>query len=422
MNFNYSQIKTRISIYRESFFGTRGITYIRFLNYKFTVRQIRKTRQIGLPITIYLLVKNPQYWGDFSGFAKLVANSNFKLEVIYFGKEDSLSQLRQTLTSLEKGSCHSLALTLGIDDFGRIIKRKKIIRNKSIVFYESTDMKIGNHSWSIGAISRRNLLMYIPYNVKVMNIPSAHYDAPIHYRSFLVFAETLWHKSQFDSHCRTGGSNVTWIGNYKLESRAVNPRGLRQRPANSNRVMIAPHWTVAGKKIRIGTFETYYQSLLNLPELFPNMEFIFRPHPEWSDAVVEIGLFNLEELDKYLDFWKSHPRCLYLPNATLSEVGNLSALVTDSGSFLAEYLQSEVPIYMLHSHFDFNDFGKAIAKSHYSKSDYPKISDFLTDVLLNRNDTKIQTRKNVTRTYIHLYQGKTFSENLNVRLSLLIGG
>ena len=367
------------------------------------------------------MVTQVQLWNGFVMFDELALNHNFEINIIIFPENSVLDNNGEYSANLALKNEKWKNVIVGRDANDNIVSRKKIIKQKSIIFYESVDMSINDNSWNLLKLARRHLLFYIPYNVKVIDRVRDHYQMPIHSIAHTIFSDSPWHLRQFKIHGYLEAKNAVWIGSSKLEGtkyyEAQDNRGL----LDSCDILIAPHWTLLGKKIGIGAFEKYYLDLLQLPKLFPKLRFILRPHPNWATAVIESGLMTNLELSLYIENWNSNRNCSYLPNERTSEFYNVSAVITDSGSFLAEFLPSMQPFYLLHTKTQFNEFGKTISHSHYTSSDFVNMFDFLNIVILGKNDFKRLERERVKEELIQLYHNQTFSKNLrDYTLNLLM--
>jgi len=235
--------------------------------------------------------------------------------------------------------------------------------------------------------------MYIPYNIKVIDEPKAHYDQEIHNKSQTVFAESQWHEEQFKRFSRARGKNVKSFGSYKFES--FDRRRQLSRSEKRKSILIAPHWTFRDQKIAIGDFDNYRKQIDTLPILYPNLTFFFRPHPSWSTSILKLGLMSDETLAEYIRFWQSQENCNYVPNMDIDKFSDISALITDSGSFIAEFLPTLVPMYLLHKRMKFNDFGQAIANTHYTTVDFSNSEMFIQKVVLQNDDPKIENRRDL---------------------------
>jgi len=110
---------------------------------------------------------------------------------------------------------------------------------------------------------------------------------------------------------------------------------------------------------------------------------------------VRIGLMTKEEVDSYFETWSS------LENAKVSWDGDYfdifktsDAMITDCGSFLAEYLPTKKPILHLinKQSIGYNEVGNKIAKSLYRIENFNELVKVFESVVLKEEDDKFQDR------------------------------
>ena len=90
-----------------------------------------------------------------------------------------------------------------------------------------------------------------------------------------VFADN---KMTYKDYCRyelAKGKNVVLSGYAKMDSLAKFKENSRAK----KRIIIAPHHTINNPALPLSNFLEYQRFYLELPKLFPQIEFVFRPHP-----------------------------------------------------------------------------------------------------------------------------------------------
>lgn len=169
-------------------------------------------------------------------------------------------------------------------------------------------------------------------------------------------------------------------------------------------VIIAPHHSVPGNStpLSMGNFDLYADFFLELPKLYPNIDWIFRPHPLLFWTMINLGYWTEETKLEYIKKLKS------FSNVQLQNSGdyyesfvNSDALIQDSGSFLAEYHITKHPqCYILRneqSEFNqFNAFGREMLSHTYKAYSKEHIHSFIQNVVLRGTDTKKEERLKFT--------------------------
>ena len=370
-----------------------------------SLRHLQRSFKKGEVLSVYFAITTPNLYEIPKIFEHLERSPLFQLKILLFPNSYDTLGLAEYERNLEKLSQDNSIVIGALNSQKKIIPKRHLLSRKSIIFWGETDLRIHHRSWDIRRVARRHLLFYIPYNVKVIDLKRDHYQRPVHHLAYKIFAETPWHQEQFRKFGRLKGKNVVWIGCSKLE-------GLLEPPQNECSVLLAPHWTLQNRKIGIGAFQNYYKELLKLPSEFQTIHFVLRPHPSWYRAVIESGLMPKKTLDAYIQHFDSYPNASYESEYSINAVRSVSAIITDSGSFLAEFLYTLQPILLLHAKFNFNEFGMKIAGSQYRLQEFDSISAFIRKVVIDKSDIKATMRKQVKIKNIGLFEGNLFSINL----------
>lgn len=185
------------------------------------------------------------------------------------------------------------------------------------------------------------------------------------------------------------GKNGVVSGYIKMDSLQEAPVVPRER----KRIYICPHHTVMGwSKLNISHFLEYHEFFLELAEIFPKIDFVFRPHPLLFVHLRKFSIWNEEEISLYLD------RIVHLPNMFFDEsssyleaFANSDGMIHDCGSFIAEYLYTGNPVcYMLKDKAQLNEIflpiGKMCIDNHYHAYSKEDILHFIREVIINGND------------------------------------
>ena len=98
---------------------------------------------------------------------------------------------------------------------------------------------------------------------------------------------------------------------------------------------------------------------------------------------------NQEEVNHYYNEWNKLPNTFFYNDPEYFDIFKDSdALITDCGSFLAEYLPTKKPILRLVklNNFRYNEIGEKLVKSYYKATNNNSINKFITDVVVNEDD------------------------------------
>lgn len=205
-------------------------------------------------------------------------------------------------------------------------------------------------------LSGRVRCAYVHYGVPVIANERMHYGLPdFHPFLWRYFVPTSVHAQALSSSGHVPPEAVRIVGHPKLDiyqtpSPERNAVTLWAHPEQRDRqrVIYAPHHGLGAESLKLGTFDWSGATMLALTRKFRNVDFILRPHPNLGYELMRGGMMSHSDWQQYLDDWR------HGENTSLSLDGDYfdlfrtsDALITDSGSFLAEYLPTGKPLIRL---------------------------------------------------------------------------
>lgn len=202
------------------------------------------------------------------------------------------------------------------------------------------------------------------------------------------------------------GKNGVVSGYIKMDSLADAVMEKKKR----KRVLICPHHTVSGWSgtglLALSNFQKYAELILELPEKYPELDFIFRPHPFLFYNLVSTKMWSEQERDQYLEKIERIPNMVYDTDGDyFATFANSDAMIHDCGSFTAEYLFTEKPCcYMLKEESqikeDFLPMGQECLKHYYKAYEKEDIYHFIEDVVIRENDPLKEERSRFSREHL----------------------
>ena len=204
-----------------------------------------------------------------------------------------------------------------------------------------------------------------------------------------IFTENNFSKDYMAS-CGIKSKNISVVGYAKLDKLSR----IQTKPRSRKRIIIAPHHTIfqIPNFLMIGSFLKYYDFILNLPKMYPDIDFIFRPHQLLIENLKSEQGWGPEKTEEYLKKLTDYENVEYQTIGNyLDTFVNSDALIHDCGSFLAEYFYTEHPqCYMFSSpdviDREFTSFGKKMLNHAYKAFSEQEIKDFIDNVVLKEND------------------------------------
>lgn len=341
-------------------------------------------------IKVVFFITQKQLWCHQTIYENFLSNIKFEPVVIVFPNEHNkinskLDSLNDNLIFFKKNNIRHM---VGYDkDQGEYISLKQI--NADIIFYDQPVPRLPKNLLFFNA-SKHALICYVPYGFKIANFKQAHFNMELQNSSWKVFAESNWHKDQFIKYGSIEGRNVVVSGYPKLDNYLKNSKNLKLNLKKNfiKKVIWAPHWTV-NYSSNFSTFDKNYIFFKMIAKKYSDIYWVFKPHQSLRYHLEEIGFMTKKEINEYYEFWEKLPNGEFKNESDYFDVfKNSDALITDCGSFLAEYLPTKKPILHLvnPNSAGFNDIGKELLKSYYNADDNNDIVNFLNDVIINSND------------------------------------
>ena len=150
---------------------------------------------------------------------------------------------------------------------------------------------------------------------------------------------------------------------------------------------------------------------LNLPSLYPQIDFIFRPHPLLFTQIIihkAYGEDSQSFVENYLKQIEQIPNMIYQEGGDYFEsFATSSALIHDCGSFISEYLYTDKPeAFIIESNEtikrEFTPFGEEVLTHLYLLSTKKDIIDFIDSVVLQEQDFMKQERITFAKEHIRV--------------------
>ena len=160
------------------------------------------------------------------------------------------------------------------------------------------------------------------------------------------------------------------------------------------KIIICPHHSIDRETdgLALSTFLKTGETLLKLPALFPEIDFVFRPHPLLFVRLATPKWWGPKKTSAYVAKMESYPNVEFQRGgdyfATFAES---DALIHDCGSFLAEYFYTGKPqCYLLESERtveeQFLPFSKNLLAHAHRAFTEEEIVGFVRSVVLAGND------------------------------------
>jgi hypothetical protein len=233
-----------------------------------------------------------------------------------------------------------------------------------------------------------------------------------------VFLENENAKNIVKKYSRSRGRNTFVSGYCKMDKmKDVNLIKDRKR----KKIIIAPHHTVRNinKVIAISNFEIYSDLFLKLPKIYPDIDFVFRPHPLLFFYLAKDDIWGSERVKNYLDELQNNPNLSYdVAGNYFDNFVNSDALIHDCGSFLAEYFYTDKPqCYLLREDKKLEDNfmpeGIEMLNFTYRAINEKDILKFIDYVVINELDPQKESRLKFAKEKIRINYPNASKEIIN---------
>lgn len=179
------------------------------------------------------------------------------------------------------------------------------------------------------------------------------------------------------------------------------------------RVLVCPHHTVMNwSALDLSNFLSYADNILALATQYPDIDFVFRPHPMLFDNLRKYNLWTEAQIQTYLRTIEALPNMSYSCEGDYMELFvNSDAMIHDCSSFVGEYLFTEQPCcYMFKPGVDkesvYTPLGLACLENYYPANDWDDVIRFMDQVVMGGQDSladkRIQfVRETLKKNYPH---------------------
>ena len=243
----------------------------------------------------------------------------------------------------------------------------------------------------------KNVIMYYAcYGYNISFSSSSEYPYGIMRGKFFflmykTFMDTQYSYNEYSNASKFSNKNMICTGYPKFD----NIKDIKKDILKRKLIILAPHQALHHIDF-CSSFLKYSEIYRDLPKLYPNIDFVFRPHPLLKHVLE--GYWNKEEIEKYYKIMNDYDNCYLDESAEYYDIFiNSDAMIHDCGSFLVEYLMLNKPaLYMLddkekHLRY-FNQLGKDCIENCYRALEEKDIFDFIDNVVLKGNDFMKDTR------------------------------
>ena len=375
-------------------------------------RRIRRKRKTGEKINIVFVCHRPAVWESLHSVCDaLKEDKAFHVYIVAIPNKKELPHLWLNHEIYESEGAEEFWKPYGcINGYNYDTKEWLDLRTlqPDYVFFQQPYNITRCKEYKSWKVARYAKLLYVPYGIQVVG---GDVFESVHPKDFMNCLSFYFSSDDYNRH-----DLLKWFE--KIENRITKiivcgfPRFDQFRGKQDDSRTIWKH-KGEDKKFRIlwtprwctnegtCTFFEYYKKILTYARNNPDVEIVFRPHPqaffEWNST----GEMSKED---QLLFRKECEESGVLIDESPEYVSTLKTtdcFLTDITSLMGEYLITNKPIIYCHKKDYFTDFGKEIAKSFYATSSWDEVENAITQ-LKNHIDPNSRIRSQVIKDVLHL--------------------
>lgn len=266
-----------------------------------------------------------------------------------------------------------------------------------IIYLANPYDEMVNPVHGIKYLSTKNVLpIYITYCFQPNSYVLKHVMPLLEISLFWkVFTDTKYTLLDYKKFELVKGKNVILTGYGKMDS-LYNFHSKKEDKIN---IIISPHHTITNNALPFSNFLKYKDLILTLPQKFPNIHFIFRPHPLLFSNMVNEGFWTNDQLKLYIKKL-SDLGIEYSCGGDYFEIfARSDAMINDCSSYIVEYLYTKKPCCFVIKDSKqknlFTKLGKKCIDCWNLAYDWQDIEKFIQSVVDGTVDIKKSNREKV---------------------------
>ena len=374
------------------------------------LEKLKKKIQVGKKVKVFFMTQRAAAFGAASIYKAMVQSEIFEPYVLCISKrdiwyKDFYEAVEEDVEFFKK---RGFRVINAYDKNGT--PKDLTVLNPDIIFFDSPNLygPANNSHFRLDLINWRFLTCYIPYGLLMVDSFYYHYDNLNIRTCWKFFLDTDASYSRALSDAEFNGLNIVKAGYPKFDDYALaKDAELPDKLQNDNKTVIyAPHWSLDIEN-NFATFDIYKDIILNFAIDYPNINFVFKPHPELGFRITArykdgISKFSFEDYENYMKTWDALPNGICITQGAYVSIFERSdCMITDCGSFIGEYLPSLNPcIYVFnprkkHQWDAYTPLARKILNTYYIAHDACELDRYFQDIVVNNNDSKKEGRINV---------------------------
>lgn len=366
------------------------------IHYLSVIRNIRKRYAQQQKIRVCFLVLYSSTWGARNIARYFYEDLRFETSIVIIpdilrGEESKIINLNKTYDDLIKNYSN-------VYFYHEINDLASIRDNYDIVFFSNPYDCITSPEFTIANFSQGNCLtIYIDYGYTISNITKEFFTTSNEIlKIWRYFIAEKYYYEYFKKNSKLLIPNGVLSGYCKMDALSRVPKKKLDRPC----IIITAHHTISpNDALSLSKFLDYYLFYFRLTTLYPNIDFIFRPHPLLFSQLISKNIWTSQDVAAFLHKIDETPNMRYSDEDDYYDIFvNSDAIINDCGSFIAEYLFTNKPSLFLSKGQEkdsqnLNKFALTCLEHCYKAENETDIINFIDEVIIKKCDWMKESRK-----------------------------
>ena len=265
----------------------------------------------------------------------------------------------------------------------------------------------------------RFLTAYLSYGFLLARLENYQFNQDFHHYAWRLYASTERERGLYTEHSKRYAGNILTVGYPKFDlyrTQFSKPlAGNKDRPL----VVWSPHWTIGlvYPALNFGCFSDLCAGMSDVFDRFRDqVDFLFKPHPNLKYALKTTGFMSAESYQFYMDSLASKPNVqVWTQGNNIDLFQRSSAMITDSISFLAEYLPSGKPMAFSErpDRVKLSYVGEKLIDLYTRVRTADDISDFVENIVLQGYDPDKENRMRHVQSLLNVQETSTSQQILD---------
>lgn len=413
----------KLYIFAKTFYKKSRHLFIYFISFvgrivgEINLRRVACKYKNKRKIKVGFIIINESIW-KYDELYRLFHNSKEFEPIIYVcpyikkGKKQYEFEMIELFQKFKKKGCN-VKLTKNEDGTYIDLKNEKL----DFIFF-STSWNLTFKKYLIGNFFGR-LTSYVHYGYQSSALFNECYNKDIMNLGWRYFLASPTHAEYSRQYSLTKNKN-TFVTGYPGLDPIIQTNKITINNYKSAKKLIvwAPHHTIDGvdnNLLSYSTFLEYCDYFLELSEKYKDKIILaFKPHPVLITKLYKV--WGEEKTNEYYQKWNNIENRIKVEGDYVELFHRSSALIHDSGSFVAEYLATKKPAMFLINNEDvkkeFNSIGQEAIECHYQARNKEQIDNFIQNVVIDGGDSMENERLEFFDKYLLPPNGKSASQNI----------